>query len=645
MNDSAKPSIPLKAVVAALVALLIGGGWLLWPDSPQSRLARSADNLPELLPQPRQDGEFITSQGCRGCHAEQFASWHATYHRTMTQPATPETVKADFDDVTLELGNHEYRLSQVGNEFFVEMPNPDASSEADSQAVAARIKQRVAMTTGSHRFQYIWLANGPDSLFKSIPFAYLIEDRRWVPVGDATLEPPAVPGSTPSIQPAVFWNDDCSRCHAVAPLPNLHADLKGADTRVAELGIACEACHGPGAAHAARHRTGVASELADKSSGLANASDPTIVTPTNGDHRVSAQICGQCHSVFTYKETGNQKLGSGARYRAGDDLTLDRYIVRPLAREPDPLAREAIAEFFRDDGGGIGGQRHEFWDDGTPRIAGREYNALLETACYLRGSMTCVSCHSMHDSDPNDQLAAQMDGNQACFQCHAEYRDRVAEHTHHDVNSSGSACVNCHMPNTSYTQLTFTRSHRVDSPSVASDLAGRPNACVLCHLDQTLSWAAQHLASWYGQAVPALDEAQSSLAVAVIYALRGDACQRALIAWHARWEPARAVSGATWIAPLVSELLVDPYAAVRYQAARTLKTLPSFENFSYDFIAPEETRVMRKQQAIRQWEQRGAAAADRHGPRVLLDADGAVMFDGLRRLLNQRDDRPMRCAN
>ena len=239
--------------------------------------------------------------------------------------------------------------------------------------------------------------------------------------------------------------------------------------------------------------------------------------------------------MFTHKETLGQKLVSGSPYRAGGELAEDRYIVRPLEREPNPRAREAINEFFREDSAGFGGPRHEFWDDGTPRIAGREYNSLLESACFQRGTLSCVSCHSMHDSDPNDQLAANMSGDQACFQCHAAYGDRIEEHTHHKAGSSGSACYNCHMPNTSYTQLTFTRSHRIDSPSVASDLRGRPNACVLCHLDQTLPWAAKYLASWYGQSEQPLDEVQSGVAASVMYALRGDACQRALIAWHARW--------------------------------------------------------------------------------------------------------------
>src|SRR5262252_9384845 len=54
---------------------------------------------------PRQiaDEGFATSGTCRACHPSQYASWHASYHRTMTQLATPVTVLTSFDGVTVEV--------------------------------------------------------------------------------------------------------------------------------------------------------------------------------------------------------------------------------------------------------------------------------------------------------------------------------------------------------------------------------------------------------------------------------------------------------------------------------------------------------------------------------------------------------------
>ena len=46
-------------------------------------------------------------------------------------------------------------------------------------------------------------------------------------------------------------------------------------------------------------------------------------------------------------------------------------------------------------------------------VTGREYNGLLDTPCFQRGKMSCLSCHSMHGyHDRNDQLAPRMETNQ-----------------------------------------------------------------------------------------------------------------------------------------------------------------------------------------------------------------------------------------
>ena len=297
-----------KVGVGALIVTIACGGWLIWQGRGQPSEATAERPWKEALPKPREDGGFITSQGCRDCHPQQYASWHASYHRTMTQPATPAAVQADFDDVTLELRGYEFRLTRAGDEFWVELPDLDYSqvdlSIPLSDPDVPRVKRRIAMTTGSHHAQFAWIAgSGPGNLLRSIPFVYLLDDQRWVPLEDAVLD-------TARVGRLNTWNSDCSRCHSVGALPIISPDLSQADTHVAELGIACEACHGPGQAHAQRHRARMTlNDSAD------DEPDPTTVLPTRGDHKVSAQICGQCHSVFTYKDTRQHDLMFGYTYR------------------------------------------------------------------------------------------------------------------------------------------------------------------------------------------------------------------------------------------------------------------------------------------------------------------------------------------
>ena len=65
------------------------------------------------------------------------------------------------------------------------------------------------------------------------------------------------------------------------------------------------------------------------------------------------------------------------------------------------------------------------------------------------------------------------------------------------------------MPHTAYGLHKATRSHQITSPSVAVELeTTRPNACNLCHLDQSIGWAATRLETWYGIEAPQLSDAQ-----------------------------------------------------------------------------------------------------------------------------------------
>jgi predicted CXXCH cytochrome family protein len=256
--------------------------------------------------------------------------------------------------------------------------------------------------------------------------------------------------------------------------------------------------------------------------------------------------------------------------------------------------------------------------------------------------MSCLSCHSLHQSDPDDQLAAGMRGNQACYQCHAEYEAKLTEHTNHAADSEGSRCYNCHMPHTSYGLMKGIRAHTVTNPSVEeSTRHGRPNACNLCHLDQTLEWTGEHLTSWYGQPRPELDEEQQDISAALLWLLRGDAGQRALTAWHFGWEPARQASGTEWMAPFLAELLVDPYAAVRYIAHHSLIKSDGFEELSYDYIGPLKERATARRETLERWNtQSPPIDQEKTGP-LLMNQEGVLLDEAVRQIINRRDDTPM----
>jgi predicted CXXCH cytochrome family protein len=282
------------------------------------------------------------------------------------------------------------------------------------------------------------------------------------------------------------------------------------------------------------------------------------------------------------------------------------------------------------------------------RVSGREYNGLIESPCYKGGKFSCFSCHSLHESDPDDQLARNRTGNGACTQCHERFSEEIqlSAHTRHSARSSGSQCYNCHMPHTTYGVLKAIRSHQISSPRVADELAtGRPNACNLCHLDKTLAWTANRLAEWYNQSKPQLSEQTAEVADALRLALAGDAGQRVLIAWHLSWPSALQISGTNWIPAVLGQLLDDPYAAVRCVAGRSLRGISNLTPPGYDYVEDPRTRAPVREAVWASWQRqtREAEGSALWASDLLIRADDLTAqraaFEGW---LRMRDDRPVR---
>ena len=179
------------------------------------------------------------------------------------------------------------------------------------------------------------------------------------------------------------------------------------------------------------------------------------------------------------------------------------------------------------------------------------------------------------------------------------------------------------------------RSHTIDSPNVETTVAtGRPNACNVCHLDQTLAWTASRLEEWYAIPAPELSKEQHEIASSVLSILKGDAGQRAIAGWHLGWAPAQEVSGTDWMAPYLAGLLTDSYDVVRYIGYHSLKELPEFGDFEYDFVGPKESREQNSQQALQSWgemDERPTPAAS-----LLINAQGGLNKDAFEKLRSQQ---------
>ncbi|MFM8747789.1 MAG: tetratricopeptide repeat protein, partial [Aestuariivirga sp.] len=254
------------------------------------------------------------------------------------------------------------------------------------------------------------------------------------------------------------WQARCATCHQTGFDKGYDFASRAYKTHWQELTVGCEACHGPGAAHAAWART-------------RDGADPYQSTaPKLGPGQQANEIntCGPCHAR---REAFSQvQPPAGAPFH-------DNYALSLLT--PDL--------YFAD-----GQQKEEVFILGS----------FLQSKMKARG-VTCSNCHEPHGGG----LVAE--GNAVCTQCHdpagreefptlrkADYDTPL--HHRHTPGSEAAQCVSCHMPERSYMLIDPRRDHFFRRPDpLQSQAAGAPDVCTGCHTDKDPAWAAAQIALWH----------------------------------------------------------------------------------------------------------------------------------------------------
>lgn len=572
------------------------------------RLSRAGGDVPrpgvERLTLEREG--HVGSDRCGGCHREAHATWHGSYHRTMTQ------------DVSTLLGPKGILLPPFRGEVVDASTGLHAGRdeaglwiEIGDGATPPR-RARVVMATGSHHMQLFWRATD-DGRLEAFEHAWLASLGRWVPNESTFLRPPGEPQR-------YTWNRVCIKCHAVSGTPGWDPGKQEARSRAAELGIACEACHGSGRAHAEAMRSpwrryGIARGL--------RASSSDIVSPSRLEGTRASELCGRCHGITVFQDEHAWVEGTPVGGPEHPVASWGR-LVQPPMQADDPWL-DALLEREPDY------LEARFWPDGMVKITGREWGAVVQSPCATDPTFSCMTCHDVHGADPDDQLRTEARGDEVCIQCHAAQADR-RRHSHHETVE----CQDCHMPHTTYGLLQAVRSHQIDSPSVQVNLdTGRPNACNACHLDQTLHWSAVYLARWFGQAMPsALDP--DALPAGVQWLLGGDAMVRALAAWYFGWSRAWEASGRSWMPPVLATALADPYPAIRWTALQSLRAFPGWESFAPDLSGSSTEREAAVDLVRRRWNASGEGSGALN---LLQREDGSFDETAARALFEARDRR------
>jgi hypothetical protein len=180
---------------------------------------------------------YVGSSSCRECHADEHQSWHDSYHRTMTQVISKSTAPQAIVNTQVQVEGQTYSFEQRDGRFFVELDDPTLHGQ--------RATRQLVMMTGSHHMHVFWYESDSEHTPAQLPIVYLIDQHRWIPRRSAFLRPSDFPKTTELVR----WNQTCSSCHSTHPRQRLQKETHVWDTHVAEFGISCEACHGPGQQH------------------------------------------------------------------------------------------------------------------------------------------------------------------------------------------------------------------------------------------------------------------------------------------------------------------------------------------------------------------------------------------------------------
>ncbi len=440
--------------------------------------------------------DYAGTDSCIKCHQQNYDDWSKHPHRWMNAAAKTETVKGDFSgEGGIQYLGGEARFGRVEGKYQMTL-----------QRDGVTLVYEIFQTLGSRFFQYYIgrMTEGPFTANHSyrttnhvLPFGYWLDKKEWIPVvhvgpelpdGQRTdpFAMPEVPETGKSFLPYAKY---CNMCHSTFALgDNLFRKPFTLEK------------HSPGIMHVdmAGYLKETHQELWPENMTRANASKaqvvsiPPVMTKYDAaDHAVTFGIsCEACHL--------------GCQSHIEDPKVLPSFAPRSshLRLENGKQAIETgrtHANLNWACGRCHTGSRPQF-AGGMSTWNSTEYTDAMKGSCYTK--LTCIECHAPHEATGKKWPKTPVEDDATCIRCHQEYRnpESVVEHTHHPLGTEGSRCMNCHMPKINEGLQDVVRTHTIFSPTANAMIeSNHPNACNICHTDQTIDWTVDKLKKWYGK--------------------------------------------------------------------------------------------------------------------------------------------------
>jgi predicted CXXCH cytochrome family protein len=346
------------------------------------------------------DNGYIGDQACQQCHAAIYESFLKTAMAKASGPAAGNLIPGDFTDAA---SNVHYRVFEQSGRVWLSFDREGTYAMHDRRELLYFIG------SGRRGRTYVFAKEG---FFFESPINWYGQKRLW----EMT---PAYQGSKhmPLNLPLAASCLDCHTSHPQTPFPG--TDDKYAEPLIAQDGIGCERCHGPGADHAKNHGAII---------------NPSKLAPARRD-----AVCMQCHLE-----------GDVAISQPGHALKEFR---------PGENLQDYVHYFVLS--GAVGN---------LPAVS--QFEALWQSMCKRKSgdSFSCTTCHDPHSSpNPAEKVAYYR---QKCLACH----HLAFARKHHKSNPD---CVSCHMPagpssNIAHTQVTDHRILRYPGEAAPATAVEQP---------------------------------------------------------------------------------------------------------------------------------------------------------------------------
>lgn len=471
LSEPKPPPVGKYALAGAFIVVVFALGmtsvyWTAKRDRTRTDQWRQALQTPGS---PEADAAIFAAYGtsptCKSCHEEAYAKWENSHHALAERNVDPELDRVAFDPPwRIPHGSQVSEARRVAGKFQFVTQGPGGTNEPFdvTRVIGVDPLRQYLVPAGGGRLQASELCFDPNhpGWFN----VYGEEDRRPGEWGHWTGR-------------GMNWNNMCGTCHNTRFRKNYDERTDTYATRMAEMSVGCEACHGPMADHnawQAKHPN--------------KSGDPTI-------RKISREqmfsVCAQCHSRRS-ELTGD--FQPGENFFDHHQLTL-----------PD--------------------ETDLFYPDGQIRDEVYEVTAFLGSKMHAAG-VRCGDCHEPHSAK------TRVPGNLMCMACHGSVVEGVTPtpglapridpetHSRHKIGERGDFCVDCHMPQTVYMQRHARRDHgfTVPDPRLTTEL-GIPNACNRCHTERSADWSLEYIEKWYG---PRTNDTMLVRARAIAKARAGD---------------------------------------------------------------------------------------------------------------------------